>query len=189
MLILPMQKWINQIRFHWAIKIKLQITSVISILIVNETGQTVFTRSPDLPANCFIKSKQAAHCTVRDAQISRKGCYWTKCTAHCGRVQMQIGLRVSERQRKIEMVWRVCACLWATQKHFVCANEFTSVWFSLCLYHCCTKWKRNRLCIVAKAYWTIKTEAVCCTALCVADWIRETATHSSSSQDIAGNYP
>lgn len=40
-----------------------------------------------------------------------------------------------------------------------------------------------------KAYWTIKTEAEYCPALCGADWIRETDTHSSSSQDIAGNYP
>lgn len=100
---------------------------------------------------------------------------------------MQIGSRVSARggggvgRNCVSVaVQRVCTCLRATQKILcvlVCVCEPVDkhvLLLSISLSPAAAlsgggERPQKQLCFMAKAYRTIKTEAVCCTAPCVAD--------------------
>lgn len=166
------------------------------------------TRPPKTTASCVIKSIIALKVHTaqwRSAQISTE---WQKKAVNEENLLpnvvlefkcKQISVCVSDRDEHWNCmrvcaavgVGRMCACLWETQRNFVRMSSQARESLSLPGINGEKTAAENVVhpCIEGKAYRTIKTEAVCCPALCGADWIRETATHSSLSQDIAGNYP
>lgn len=87
---------------------------------------------------------------------------------------MQIGSRVSARGRG-SGGQELCAGCTAESVHLFCEQHRS---YFVCLRVCEQvaaalsgggERPQKQLCFMAKAYRTIKTEAVCCTALCVAD--------------------
>lgn len=117
-----------------------------------------------LAATCGVNRRHTAQWGQPRAALSEgKGCYWTKCTAHCGRVQMQIGSRVSAAaSRRGTGIVRCRECALAcfasnTQEHFVCLRVCVCVWaswqVSACLSGRCAKWRGKQLAEASRAPW------------------------------------